>query len=224
MTVTTLYALTNKLAKADSTQFPDADKLDFFNIGYGLLYSMTIDNQEDNYESEPTAINTVASTRNYAVASRLHHINWVKIDYGSGKIPARYKSQQDLIAEYGNDVETTLSNWDINNPIYWYEANEINIVPAPSASQAGTGKLTYSAEILPTDLSSGSDVPNLLDNFHYLLAVYAALTWLDEDDPLWVKRNKEWTEGMAAMLSTMFPRARQQSYQAHAPDDDGSDY
>lgn len=223
MTVTTLYALTNKLAKADSTQFPDADKLDFFNIGYGIIYSLIIDQQEDNYEEEDTKT-TVADQREYKQKARIHHINWLKINYGDGFIPARYKSEQDLISEYGNDLETVLSQWDKSDPIYWYKGKHFFIAPAPSSSQAGADRLKVSQELLPADLSAGSDVPDFIENFHYLLAVYAALTWLDEDDPLWAKRNKEWTDGTQALISTIFPRARQQSYQAHIPDDDGSDY
>lgn len=220
MDTTALDTLTDQLAKSNSTMFPIAEKLTYYNIGYGLLYGMIIDEQEENYEAEPSAITTVVSQRNYTVASRLHHVNWVKIDYGDGKIPARWKSQLDLISEYGNDLENVLSQWDKSDPIYWYENTDLNIVPAPTASQAGAGRLTYSAETLPADLTAGQ-TPTLPENFHYLLAVYAAMTWLDEDDPLFAKRQKEWTDGVSTMIHTMFPRARQAFLQAHTPDDDG---
>jgi len=46
----------------------------------------------------------------------------------------------------------------------------------------------------------------------------------DEDDPLWRKNERRWSTGVAAMLATMFPRARQAEFIAHVPDDDGSNY
>jgi hypothetical protein len=224
MTTTDLDTLTDQFAKSNSTMFPTAEKLTYYNIGYGLLYGLIIDEQEDTLEAEPTAITTLANTGNYAVAARLHHVNWVKVNYGDGLIPATYKSYQDLILEYGSVLESTLDGWSASDPIYWYENSEINIRPKPTTSQAGASRLQYSAEVLPSDMTAGQSPAALDANFHYLLAVYAALTWLDEDDPLWDKRYKEWNEGRATMLKTMFPRVRQGEMQAHVFDDDGSEY
>jgi hypothetical protein len=226
MDVTALDTQTDLYAKSNSTMFPLAEKLAYYIEADGILNSLIIDEQEDTNESEPSAITTIANQRNYAVNSRSHHLNWAKIDYGDGFIPARYKSQQDLISEYGNDLEAALSQWDKSDPIYWYESNEINIVPAPSASQAGAGRLKYSTELIPSDLDRSSNTtPTLVPpNFHYLHAAYAAKSWLDEDDPLWKKNDERWNNGVRAMLATMFPRARQAETIAHVPDDDGSDY
>lgn len=128
-----------------------------------------------------------------------------------------------MIAKYGHDLTNVLANWPQSDPIYYYKGQHFFIVPAASASQAGSNKLWVSQELLPPDLTAG-DTPSLPENFQYLLAVYAALTFLDEDDPLWAKRNKEWAEGTVAMLETMFPRARQAEIVAHIPNDSGSDY
>jgi len=222
MTTSQLDTLTDQLAKSNSTMFPTAEKLTYYNIGYGILYGLIIDEQEDSYEEEDTKT-TIAGQRDYKQKARIHHINWLKINYGDGFIPARYKSEADLINEYGNDLETVLSQWDKSDPIYWYKGKSFFVVPAPTSDQAGADRLKVSQELLPADLTNG-DSPDLPENFHYLLSVYAAMTWLDEDDPLWTKRQKEWTDGTRAMLSTMFPRARQAEIIAHVPDDDGSNY
>lgn len=222
MTTTQLDTLTDQLAKSNSTMFPVAEKLSYYNIGYGLLYGMIIDEQEDTYEEEDTKT-TVANQSSYKQKSRIHHVNWLKIDYGSGFITATYKSEGDLISEYGDDYEDTLDQWSQSDPIYYYKGKHLFINPAPTASQAGAGRLWVSQELLPPDLTAG-DTPDLLENFHYLLSVYAALTWLDEDDPLWAKRNKEWNDGVATMLKTMFPRVRQAEMIAHISNDDGSTY
>src|SRR3954462_4950327 len=116
MTTTDLDTLTDQLAKSNSTMFPVAEKLTYYNIGYGLLYGMIIDEQEDTNEEEDTKT-TVADQRDYKQKARIHHINWLKINYGDGFIPARYKAEQDLISEYGNDLETVLSQWDKSDPI-----------------------------------------------------------------------------------------------------------
>src|ERR1044071_3611542 len=104
MDTTALDTLTDQLAKSNSTMFPIAEKLSYYNIGYGLLYGMIIDEKEDNYEEEDTS-DTIADQSDYGAPSRIHHINWLKINYGDGLIPARYKSEQDLISEYGSDLE-----------------------------------------------------------------------------------------------------------------------
>lgn len=224
MDTTQLDTLTDYYAKTNSTMFPLVEKLQYYNIAYGLLYGLILDEQEDNYEEEDTKT-TVASQRDYKEKARIHHINWLKINYGDGFIPAKYKSESDLISEYGNDLETVLSQWDQSNPIYWYKGSHLFVVPAPSASQAGADRLKVSMELLPADLVA-SGTPTLPANFHYLLAVYAALQYhknnLETNSA--VIKDKDWKEGIAEMLATMFPRSREREMQVHIPDDDGSEY
>lgn len=231
MTTTDLDTLTDQLAKTNSTMFPIAEKLTYYNIAYGLLYAMVIDAQEGSYELEPTAINTTANTGNYQIALRAHFVNWVKINYGDGFIPARYKSQQDLIAEYGNQLETVLASWSTSDPIYWFEGTgtgtppgEINIIPKPTTAQAGTGRLKYSIDYLPDDLTAGN-TPNILQNFHYLLAEYAAGRYHENNAETGeaALRKGNFAEGAKLMLETMFPRARQAEIIGHVPDDNGFD-
>jgi hypothetical protein len=222
MTTTDLDSLTDKLAKSNSDMFSVAEKLLYYNIGYGLLYGMIIDEQEDNYEEEDTKT-TVAGRSDYKQKARIHHVNWVKVDYGSGFVPLRHKSEQELLTDYGNEYEDALDQWNISDPIYYYKGKHLFIYPAPTFAQAGAGRLWVSQELLPADLTAGA-TPDLPENFQYLLSVYAALTWLDSDDPLWAKRQKEWNEGTAVMLRTMFPRSRQAEMQAGIPFDTGEDY
>jgi hypothetical protein len=226
MTTTDLDTYTDHIAKTNSTMFPSAEKLTYYNIAYGLLYSLIVDEQEDTLESEPTPITTVADTGNYAIASRLHHINWAKVDYGTGLIPARKTTQQDLISEYGNELETVLAGWDHSDPIYWLENGEINIRPKPTSAQAGAGRLQYSAEILPSDMTAGQSPSAIPPNYHYLLGEYAALRYHENqgEDTFAVVRKRNFDEGARLMLETMFPVARQSYIQAHIPDEDGSNY
>lgn len=225
MDVSALDTQTDYYAKSNSTMFPLAEKLAYYIEADGILNALIIDEQEDTNEEEDTKT-TVASQRDYKQKARIHHINWLKIDYGDGFIPARYKPEQDLISEYGNTLETVLSQWDKSDPIYWYKGSSFFVVPAPSATQAGADRLKVSQELLPVDLDrSTNTTPTLVPpNFHYLHAAYAAKSWLDEDDPLWKKNDERWTTGVQAMLATMFPRARQAEMIAHVPDDDGSNY
>lgn len=225
MDVTALDTQTDYYAKSNSTMFPLPEKLAYYNEADGILNALIIDQQEDTNEEEDTKT-TVAGQRDYKQKARIHHINWLKINYGDGFIPARYKSEQDLISENKNDLETVLSQWDQSDPIYWYKGSHFFVVPAPSSAQAGADRLKVSQELLPADLDRTTyTTPQLVPvNFHYLHAAYAALCWLDEDDPLWRKVKRKWDEGIPMMLSTMFPRARQAENQAHVPDDDGSDY
>jgi len=224
MDTTQLDTLTDQLAKTNSTMFPIAEKLSYYNIGYGLLYSLIIDEQEDNFEEEDTKT-TVAAQRDYKQKARIHHINWLKIDYGDGFIPARHKPEADLISEYGDQLETVLSEWNQSDPIYWYKGSHFFVVPAPSSSQAGADKLKVSQELLPVDLTAGA-TPSHPENFHYLLAEYAAYRYHQNNGEMDTSllRKKNFDEGTVLMIETMFPRARQQAYQAHVPDDDGSTY
>jgi hypothetical protein len=225
MTVSDLDTQTDYYAKSNSTMFPVAEKLAYYIEADGILNALIIDEQEDTNEEEDTKT-TVSGQRDYKQKARIHHINWLKINYGDGFIPARYKSEQDLISEYGNDLETMLTNWDQSDPIYWYKGTSFFVVPAPSSSQAGADRLKVSQELLPVDLDRSSNTtPQLVPpNFHYLHAAYAAKSWLDEDDPLWKKNEERWTNGVRAMLATMFPRSRQAEMIAHVPEDYGYDY
>lgn len=225
MDVSALDTQTDYYAKSNSTMFPLPEKLAYYVEADGLLNALIIDEQEDTNEEEDTKT-TVADQRDYKQKARIHHINWLKINYGDGFIPARYKSEADLISEYGNELETTLSQWSQSDPIYWYKGTSFFVVPAPSSSQAGADRLKVSQELLPVDLDRTDNTTPLLvpPNFHYLHAAYAAKSWLDEDDPLWKKNDERWTNGVRAMLATMFPRSRQAEMTGHVPDDDGSDY
>ena len=205
--------------------FPLADKLDYYNEANGILNALIIDEQEDTNEEEDTKT-TVAGQNNYKQEANIHHINWLKINYGNGFVPARYKSEQDLISEYGNELETVLSQWSQDDPIYRYKGQHLFVDPAPTAAQAGADRLKVSQELLPVDLDRTTNTtPQLVpSNFHYLYAAYAAISWLDEDDPLFAKAKQKWDVGTVTMIHTMFPRARQADMQAHIPDDDGSNY
>jgi len=225
MTVSELDTKTDYYAKSNSTMFPIAEKLDYYNEAYGILNGLIIQQQEDRNEEEDTK-DTVASQREYTEKARIHHINWLKINYGDGFIPARYVPEADLISQYGTELEDTLDGWDKTDPIYFYKGSHLFVIPAPTASEAGSDRLKVSQELLPVDLDRTTNTtPELVPlNYHYLHAVYAALSWLDEDDPLWKKASRKWNEGVALMLDTLYPRARQAEITASVPDDDGTDY
>jgi hypothetical protein len=225
MNVTALYSQTDLYAKSDSTMFPTAEKLAYFNEGQATLNGLIIQQQEDRGESEPTAATTVAGQSDYAETSRIHHINWLKISYdGTNFIPARYTPEQQLISQYGPDYESTLTGWSAAEPMYFYKRDKYFVYPAPTGAQAGVGRLKTSVELLPADLTSGSDTPAIIPaTFHYLLAIYAALSWLDADDTLFAKAQKKWDTGIPLMLETMYPRAIQRELLSGVPDEDGSD-
>jgi hypothetical protein len=224
MTTTELDTLTDYLAKTNSSMFPVAEKLIYYNIAYGILNGLIIDEQEDSFEAEYTKT-TIAGQREYQENARIHHVNWLKVNYGNGFIPAQYRSPSSLISEYGNELETELSQWDSSSPIYWYTGSSYVITPAPSATQAGANRLWLSAELLPADLTAGTS-PSLPANYHYLLAEYAAHKYHQNngEDTQGVLRKKNFDEGTALMLNTMFPRARQQEMMAHIPFDTGENY
>ncbi len=224
MTTTDLDTYTDYIAKTNSTMFPTAEKLLYYNVAYGILYSLIIDEQEDSFEEEDVK-DTVASQSDYMEKARIHHINWLKINYGDGLIPARYKSEQDLISEYGNELETALSQWDKSDPIYNYKGNHFFVYPAPSDDEDGTNRLRVSMELLPADLTGG-DTPKIPANFHYLLGEFAAHKYHQNNGETEsaLLRKKNFDEGTQIMRATMFPRARQQEFTAHVPDDDGSNY
>lgn len=224
MDVSGLHTQTDFYAKSDSTAFPAAEKLAYYNEGQAILNGLIIKQQEDRNEEEWTK-DTVANQPEYHEKARIHHVNWLKINYGDGFIPARYKSEASLIAEYGPDLETVLSQWPQSDPIYYYKGRHLFVRPAPSTDQAGAARLKASIELLPDDLADDADEPVLVPApFHYLLAAYAAMKWLDADDPLFAKAKDAWDQGTVLMLDTMYPRARQAEIIGGVPDDDGSEY
>jgi hypothetical protein len=224
MDVAGLHTQTDYYAKSDSDAFPEAEKLAYYNEGQAILNGLIIQQQEDRAEEEDTKT-TIAGQAEYQEKARIHHINWLKINYGDGFIPARYMSEASLIAQYGSELETVLTQWDQGDPIYNYKGRHFFVRPAPSAAQAGADRLKTSMELLPEDLVDDADEPAIIPaTFHYLLAAYSAMKWLEADDPLFAKAKNAWDEGTTIMLDTMYPRARQAEMVAGTPDDDGSEY
>lgn len=205
--------------------FPTAEKLLYYNIAYGLLYGRIIDEGEDNYEEGDTTT-TVDGQSDYEAKARIHHINWLKIEYNTtdGFITARYKPEADLVAEYGTTLDTTLAAWSASDPIYFYKGSHFFVYPAPATGEGGAARLKTSMELYPADLTTGS--PSLPENAHYLLAIYAAWQYHknNSEDTLAQAKERDWKSGVVEMLDTMFPRARQAVMEAHIPEDDGSDY
>jgi len=223
MTTTEMDTKTDLYAKSDATSFALSEKLTYYVEADGILNGLIIDQQEERAEEE-WENDTVTDQTDYEIMARLHNINWLEINYGSGFIPARYVGDGQLIELYGSQLETTLTGWDGSDPIYNFSGNHIFIYPAPTAAQAGVGRLRASVELLPEDLEA-NDIPELVPlNFQYLHCAYAALSWLDEDDPLWKKAKRKWDEGISLMLETMYPRSQQDGVQSGHAYDDGSDY
>jgi hypothetical protein len=226
LTVTDSYTPTDKLAKTDSTMFPTAEKLIYFNIAKNLLYALQTLDQQDRQEEEWTKT-TVAGQRDYLEKSRIHHVNWVKIDYGNGFITARYFSEADLIAQFGIDFQPSLDSWDGGDPIYYYKGSHLFISPAPTAAQAGVDRLKASLECYPADMTTGADVIPVPIAFEHIPAVYAAWRYFDNngEDVAASRRLVELPAGMVHVeLDTVNPRARQAELISGFPNDDGSSY
>jgi hypothetical protein len=225
MTTDEMDAKTDYFAKSDSNSFPAAEKLSYYADADGILNGLILSEQEDRAELEYVR-DTVAGQVAYLAPSRIHNVKWLKVDFGTGFVPARYRSEASLIDRYGTELETMLASWPASDPIYFFKGKHLFVYPAATADTEGDDRLTASLELLPSDLdrSTNNTPPLVPDNFHYLHAAYAALSWLDEDDPLWAKNQRRWTEGVALMLKTMYPRALQDELVSGTPADDGSDY
>jgi hypothetical protein len=226
MTTDEMDTKTDRYAKSDATSFPAAEKLDYYIEADGILNALIIQQQEDRNESTPDPVDTIAGQTAYAAPARIHHVNWLQIDYGNGFVAARYVRESTLIAWFGSEYANILAGWSGSYPIYNYKGNSFNIYPAATTDTAGTGRLKYSIETIPLDLDRGSnDTPALVPvNFHYLHCAYAAMSWLDEDDTLRAKAEKKWTQGVRTMLDTMFGRAAEEEIIGKVMADDDFDY
>jgi hypothetical protein len=224
MTTDDMDTVTDRYARSNSTSFPATEKLSYYVEADGILNALIIKEQEDRGE-EVWQRDMVADQSNYQAVSRIHDIKWLEIDYGDGFVPARYMSEASLIDRYGSEYESALANWPASDPIYNFKGSSLFVYPTPTSDQAGDNRLRASVERLPADLDRSSNTtPTLVPvNFHHLHCAYAAFSWLDEADPLWTKARRKWTEGVALMQATMFPRALQNEIVATAAADDGSD-
>jgi len=208
--------------------FPLAEKLLYYNIGKDLISAKIIDEQEDNFETEHT-YTTVDAQSDYQEPSRIHHINWLKIKYGADAdfVPARHKPEAELIAEYGNQLEDTLTAWSESDPIYFYKGSHFFVYPAPATGDGGSAYLKISDELLPADLTAGA-TPTFPVNQHHLLAVFAAYIYHKNNSEMELAKAKSADLPAymtnADFIGTMFPRARQAALLGMVPDDDGSEY
>lgn len=206
--------------------FPTAEKLSYFNIAKNLLFALLAIDQQDRQEEEWTKT-TLAGQREYLEKSRIHHVNWLKIDYGNGFITARYVPEAQLVAEFGTSFESTLDTWDGADPIYFYKGSHLFVVPAPTAAQAGADRLKASLEAYPADMTTGTDVIPVPIAFEHIPAVYAAWRYHDNngEEPAASRRLVELPAGMVHIeLDAVNPRARQQELISRFPSDDGSSY
>lgn len=224
MTTTDLDALTDNYAKTDSTLFPAAEKLLYYNIAQGILNALLSREQEDSNEVEETKT-TVAGQSDYKEKARILRANWLKINYGQGLIPARYVSEDDLIARYGTEYESVVAAWPKSDPIYRYKGHHFFVNPPPAEGEAGANRLVVSLELLPEDMAEGG-TPSLPVAWHYLLSVYAAWQYHKNNGETEAAslRQGEWNEGTVLMLETSFPRAKENEAVARIPNDDGSSY
>lgn len=226
MTVTEAYTLTDSLAKTNSTMFPTAEKLVYFNIAKNLLFALGAISQQDRHEEEWTKT-TVAGQVEYAEKSRVHHVNWLKINYGDGFIPARHKPEAELVSDYGTALEGTLTSWPASDPIYFIKGGHVFVYPAVTADQEGADRLKASVECYPADMTQGTDTIPLPIAYEHIPAVYAAWRYHDNngEDAQAAKRVAELPAGMVHIdLDFINPRARQEELIASVPNDDGSEY
>lgn len=226
MTVTQAYALTDYLAKTNSTMFPEAEKLVYLNVAKNLLFNLIAVNGQDRSEQEVTKT-TVAGQREYAEQSRIRHVNWLKVNYGDGFVPARYVSEAQLIADYGTSLETTLTGWSYTDPIYYWKGSHLFISPAPTATQAGADRLKASIEVYPAEMTTGTDVIPVPIAFEHIPSVYAAWRYHNNngEDSQAGKLALELPDGMIRMdLDSIDPRAREEVLVSGVAYDDGSQY
>lgn len=226
MTVTESYTIIDDLAKTDSTMYPTAKKLIWLNVAKNVLYALITRNQEQRYEEEDTK-DTVAGQSEYGEKARIHHVNWLKIDYGDGFVTARYYDERQLVSDYGTALESTLEGWSASDPIYFWKGSHLFVYPAATAAQAGADRLKSSLECYPADMTDGADEIPVPIGFEHVPAIYAAWRYHDDngEDAQAAKRASELPDGMVRMSVEMVaPRARQEELIGGVPDDSGEDY
>lgn len=214
MTVTDSYTLTDDLAKTNSDMFPTAKKLIYFNIAKNLLFSLLAQGYQDRHEEEDTKT-TIAGQSEYAEKARIHHVNWLKVNYGNGLVPARYVPEADLVNQYGTELEATLTGWSYADPIYNYKGSHLFVYPAPTVEQAGADRLKVSLECYPADMTTGADVIPVPIAFEHIPAVYAAWRYHDNngEDAQAAKRASELPPGMIQVdLDSIDPEHARKNY------------
>ena len=182
MTLTQLYADTrrNVSLQLTSTDFSDAEILVALNKWYRLVTGWAINASGIwEYSGEISKTDLVQNQSEYPFASTVVAINRVAIKYPN--------STNYVYAERIDDLETkdAFENGSISRgseaaPVFREFGNSIFIYPKPSANVTSGLSIETIEDI--TELTSGSDVPNLNPLVHQILSIGAACDYCDSEE------------------------------------------
>jgi hypothetical protein len=178
MTLTQLRAYSRFLTNTNSTTFTDADTLVSANVWYDLLAAEIVSSMDDwDIGGEISTTDLVAGQQEYVFPTDIFKIKRIEVSYDGTNW---YVAKRFDVSELGIATDTTsiLNNFSKSKPFVDVYDNSIFLYPIPDVSVTGGLKIYY--EPLVTQLSTGTDEPNMARPFHVGIAMGMAKDYLSK--------------------------------------------
>jgi hypothetical protein len=176
MTLTQLRNYARFLTNTSSTTFTDADTLVSANVWYDILMGEVVAAMDDwDIGGELATADTVASQQEYTFPTDIFKIKRIEVTYDgvNWSVATRFD-----VNEMSRPTDTTSisQNFSTSKPFVDTYDNSIFLYPIPTLAITGGIKIFY--EPLATQLSSGSDEPNISRPYHIGIAYGMAQDYL----------------------------------------------
>jgi len=187
--LTHIRNITDETSTADPT---DAMITNFINYRYQDLVGRIMNVREDYFGTTDATLDTVADQEEYTLPvdsnsrNKVKEIKKIEIAYDGSNYNIAYPI--DLNEKYSTESDTNAA-YTQNNPRYYIFGNKIGFSPIPDSSQTNNIKIWYIPR--PDDLSTGTDIPILPDEYHKLIAYGAAADLRKRDDNFRAAQNYE---------------------------------
>ena len=156
----------------ETADYSNADIDSDINEGKRYIDQKIVEINQDFFEEQKSKFNLVASSSLYSLPTDFLRLKQVRIAYTTPDSEDDYRVAQSYDVGNVRNVGVQESNIPTNNPIVDITNNYMRIEPVPTSDITNGGELYYIAR--PSALVLTSDSPVFPEDWHFLLAKYAA--------------------------------------------------
>lgn len=156
----------------NTTTLTDAQIGTELNQGYLELFRAIVDVEEDYFEEQKTLFNLGENSGFYSAPSDMVKFKQLRLAYSTPSTEDDYVVCASFDPSMTKNVGTDEINTPESNPIVDITNNYFKIRPIPDTAITNGGWIDYIAR--PSALTNSADTPIVPEDYHDLIAIYAA--------------------------------------------------